>query len=146
MRLRDLGQQSRLVRRMWIGRVQAGRFEQRGLDSGDLGPHQLTEKRQALAAQEQRPRVRVVRVGGVRLPLLAVPNAPAGIHQRLAQNRPNQGDVALEDVGGIAVRISRESMENLGIMPRRASPCPPWRGSSGCERRGNDAGPAIEVD
>ena len=84
--------------------MQAGRLEQRGLDPADLGPHQLTEKRQALAAQEQRPRVLAVPVGGVRLPLLAVPNAQAGIRQRLAQNRPDQGDVALDGVGSIAVR------------------------------------------
>jgi len=31
------------------------------------------------------------------------------------------------------------------MMPRRTFPCPPWRGSSGCERRGQDAGPAREV-
>ena len=31
------------------------------------------------------------------------------------------------------------------MMPRRTFPCPPWRGSSGCERRGQGAGPAREV-
>jgi hypothetical protein len=106
-RLRALGKQSPRASMPWSGRVQAGRFEQRGLDPGDLGPHQLTEKRQALAAQEQRQRVLVVRVGWVRLPLRAMPNAQSSIRQRLAQNRPDQGDVALDGVGGIAVRIRR---------------------------------------
>ena len=52
----------------------------------------------------------------------------------------------------VAKRLeAEESMENLGMMPHRASPCPPWRvspgrwGSAGFARRGNDAGPSIEV-
>src|SRR5207249_111553 len=55
--------------------------------------------------------------------------------------KTNKND--LRDAEAIAEAVTRESMENLGIMPRRASPCPPWRGSSGLERRGNDAGPSI---
>src|SRR5215831_15897567 len=44
-----------------------------------------------------------------------------------------------------------ESMENLGMMPRRASPRPPWqvsyagRGSFGFERCVNDEGPSTAV-
>src|SRR5438270_11289124 len=87
------------------GGVQAGRFEQRGLDPADLSPHQRAEKRQALAAQEQRPRVLLVLAGGVRVPLRPVPNAQAGIRQRLAQNRPEQGDVALAGVAGLGMRL-----------------------------------------
>ena len=46
---------------------------------------------------------------------------------------------------------AHESMENLGIMPRRASPRLPWRvsyawrGSFGFERCVNDEGPATEA-
>src|SRR5207249_353505 len=38
-----------------------------------------------------------------------------------------------------------ESMENLGMMPRRASPRPPWRGSSEFERCVHDADHSPEV-
>src|SRR5215470_8185982 len=45
----------------------------------------------------------------------------------------------------------KESMENLGMMPRRASPRPPWRvsyawrGSCGFARCVNEEGPSTEV-
>ena len=66
--------------RPWGG--QAGRGEKRGLDPADLGPHQLTEKRQALVAQEQRSRILLVRACRMGVPLRAVPNAQAAIRQR----------------------------------------------------------------
>jgi hypothetical protein len=87
----------------WLGRGQASRVEQRGLHPADLGPHQLTEKPQALATQEQRPRILLVLARRVRVPLRAVPNAQAAIRQRPLENRPDQGDVALHGIGGIAV-------------------------------------------
>jgi hypothetical protein len=44
-----------------------------------------------------------------------------------------------------SVLITEESMENLGMMPRRASPRPPWRGSSEFERCVHDADHSPEV-
>jgi SRSO17 transposase len=51
----------------------------------------------------------------------------------------------------VPAAVPFESMENLGIMPHRASPRPPWRvsyawrGSFGFERCVNDEGPSTEV-
>jgi hypothetical protein len=106
------------------------------LDPGDLGPHQLTEKRQALAAQEQRQRVLVVLAGRVRVPLRAVPNAQAGIRQRLAQNRLDQGDVALDGVGA-----SRGGSDGMGTSQSLADtpPSPDMVGPLAAPRRGPTA-------
>ena len=135
------------------GRGQAGRGEQRRLDPADLGAHQLTEKPQALAAQEQRPRILLVLARRMRVPLRAVPNAQAAIRQRPLENGPDQGDVALHGVGVMVVRISEHGLLPLPVgcasrarhpgpwMVARGGPAACVRHSSMRGRRGGRPGP-----
>ena len=80
----------------------------------DLGPHQLTEKPQALVAQEQRPRILLVLAGRVRVPLRAVPNARYGYPPAPGADGPDQGDIALQDVR--TSRCGSDSMDSLSIL------------------------------
>ena len=107
-------------------------------------PISSQKNRQALVAEEQRPRVLMVLVGRVRVSLLTVPNAQAGIRQRPLENGPDQGDVALHGVGVMVVRISGHGLLPLPIgCASRARHPGPWTaardGPTACVRRSSMA-------